>query len=152
MYSVVISLSCGISPHILITLLEMLLLNNNTLLFLYFFPVRAGVRSWRCTIWWPDSVECTLPRALVLFSPVCVWCNPACENARGHFKSNKRPDKMLSERKRKLNFRCSCENTELSVKRSRPGQSFSLALSFFSSPFLSPSVTLADSLWLYSTS
>lgn len=45
-------------------------------------------------------------------------------------RATKRPDKMLSERKGKFNFRCSCENGDTCVKRSTGGLSLLL---FFSS-------------------
>lgn len=55
---------------------------------------------------------------------LCVQKTP-----RGHFWSNKRPDTMLSERKRKFRFRCSCMNRVISVKR-RISLSFLSSLSF----------------------
>ncbi len=145
MYSVVISLSCGISLNVLIALLKMSLFNNNT-----WYLEHAGARFWRYAIWWADSVECMLPRALVLLSLhfltcTCVYVMHGCvQNTWGHFRSDKRPDTMLSDRKRKFNFRCSCMNRFISVKRRRHSLSPPPFL-----PFLSPSVTLVDSLWLY---
>lgn len=115
----------------------------------FFFPFlsflgHAGVLSWRYTIWWADSVECALPRALVLLSLhfltcTCVHVMHLCvQNARGHFRSNKKPDTMLSDRKRKFNFRCSCMNRVISVERKRwsltpPSLSFSLCHSCWQS-------------------
>lgn len=64
---------------------------------------------WRHTRWRGDSVECTLPRALPIPSPVRAGAPVSAKGPRGHVSGNKRGGgggTKLSDRKRKSNFRC----------------------------------------------
>lgn len=88
--------------------------------------------SWQCRMYAAQST-CAF---ITFLTCMCVYVMHLCvQNAQGHFRSNKRPDTMLSDRKRKFNFRCSCMNRIISMKRRR--QSILL-------PFLSLLLTVFD--------
>lgn len=141
MYSVVISLSCGISLNVRIAMLQIPLFNSKH--FKCFFG------TCRCELLeiYDELTVCHPEHKCFdhcIFSPVCECACDAfvrvCKTPRRHFRRNKGPETMLSERKRKFLFRCSCMRIVISVKRR---QSLSPAPCL---PFLSPSVTLVDSL------
>lgn len=75
------------------------------------------------------------PGAIAVFSPVsCIWCVCVRRNAQGHLQSNKRQETMLSDRKRKFNFRYM--NGVISMNRRR------VSLLLFFPSFLPLSVLL----------
>lgn len=149
MHSVIISLNCDISLNALIWLhwrkcrFSTMILVFSFIFFCCCWMCRCvlietyHMMTWQCRMYAAQGTSHFLTSVCVYLMHLCV------QSPWRHFRSDKRPETMLSDRKRKLNRRCSCTNQVISVK----GRRRSLSLPFL--PFLRPSVTLADSLWSY---
>lgn len=151
MYSVVISLRCGISLYVLIALLQMSLFNSNTCL-LMFFLEHAGVRFRRYSIWWADNIECMLPRAfrtsITTFSHlyVCICDASVCAKCPKDI-SGATKGQTQCYQKEKGSFildAAAWTQTYISVKRRKRSLSPSLRLVFPSFLLLSLLLTVFD--------